>query len=97
VADIRRPKFDPPNHLSVTVDGETVVLSPDDLAMIVQRLVQEGQLHVYSTNQDWLYSGSDVIVETDADGLIYLTPCDGVDQPAYALVVPEDRIDDDRR
>lgn len=97
MANIRRPKLDPPDSLCVTVDGETVVLCPDDLALIVQRLVQEGQLHLYSTNQDWLYSQSDVIVEVDADGLIYLTPCDGVDQPAYALVVPEACIDDDRR
>jgi hypothetical protein len=83
--------------LRLTRDGQTVHLSAEDLGLIVQRLVQEGQLHVYATNQDWLYSQSDVIVETDQDGLIYLTPCDGVDQPAYALVVPEDCIDDDRR
>ena len=83
--------------LVLSRDGQTVTLTPEDLTQVVRRMVQEGQLVVYATNQDWLYCQDEVMVECDQEGIIYLTPCDGHSVPNYTVALAEPYVDSEGR
>jgi hypothetical protein len=83
--------------LVLSRDGQTVRLDAEDLTQVISRMVAEGQLVLHSTNQDWLYCQNEILVESDAEGIIYLTPCDGLSQPSYTVALPEPYVDSEGR
>ena len=84
-------------RLQLTVGTTSIFLGPEELALIIQRLIQEGQLYLTTPSGDWLFGLGEVGVVCDDDGVLYLTPEVGSRQPSYTVAIPEPYADSEGR
>jgi hypothetical protein len=84
-------------YLVVRQDQSMILLSPDDIALILQRLVQEDQLHVMDTVEDTCYDVGGIEVRTDDDGRIYLCLGTPAQWPEQQVSLADGYVDESGR
>jgi len=83
--------------LRISRGGRSITLGANDLALILQRLVQEDRLHVLDSVEDTCYDVGGIAVQVDDDGRIYLSLGEPAQWPEQQVCLADAYVDEDGR
>ena len=84
-------------ELELRRGSQLVSLNADELALVLQRLVQEDQLCVVDSEGEVVWEGSAIVLRTDRDGRLYLELREPSQWPEQVLSLPEGYVDESGR